>query len=191
MSHRFVRFLGVGGLNTLFGFAVYTLFALTELSTFMVLMVSNLAGITFNFFTTGGLVFRDLGLARVPRFLISYVVIFIINLKLIEWLAPLYGGRIWAMAIIVLPIALLSYFIQAWFVFGDKLSSMRNLVHQHLPLLLIAKPTIAKREIVIILLIVAIFAAAFCNFQLMTTSLYHLDTAFLMETLASLKKTVK
>ena len=118
MSHRFVKFLGVGGLNTLFGFAVYTLFALTELSTFMVLIVSTLAAITFNFFTTGGLVFRDLGLARVPRFLISYVVIFVINLKLIEWFSPLYGGRIWAMTIIVLPMALLSYFIQAWFVFG-------------------------------------------------------------------------
>ena len=117
MSHRFVKFLGVGGLNTLFGFAVYTLFALTELSTFMVLIVSTLASITFNFFTMGGLVFRELGLVRVPRFLISYAVIFIINLELIERLSPVYGGRIWAMAIIVLPMALLSYFIQAWFVF--------------------------------------------------------------------------
>ncbi len=100
MSYPFFKFLGVGGLNTLSGFAIYTLFALTELSTFMVLMVSNIAGITFNFFTTGGLAFRDLGLARVPRFLMSYAVIFAINLKLIEWLAPLYGGRVWAMAII-------------------------------------------------------------------------------------------
>ena len=117
MSHRFVKFLCVGGFNTLFGFGVYTLFALTELSTVIVLIVSNIASITFNFFTTGGLVFRDLGLARVPRFLMSYAVIFVINLKLIEWLAPLYGGRIWAMAIIVLPMAILSYLIQAWFVF--------------------------------------------------------------------------
>jgi putative flippase GtrA len=126
MSHRFVKFLGVGGLNTLFGFAVYTLFALTELSTFMVLIVSTLAAITFNFFTTGGLVFRDLGLARVPRFLISYAVIFVINLKLIEWVSPLYGGRILAMAIIVLPMALISYFIQAWFVFRVRMNALDN-----------------------------------------------------------------
>jgi len=81
MSHRFVKFLGVGGLNTLFGFAVYTLFALTVLSTFMVLIASTLAAIIFNFFTTGGLVFRELGLVRIPRFLISYGVIFVINLE--------------------------------------------------------------------------------------------------------------
>ena len=191
MSHRFVKFLGVGGLNTLFGFAVYALFALTELSTFMVLLVSNIAGITFNFFTTGGFVFRDLGLARVPRFLISYGAIFVINLKLLEWLAPLYGGRIWAMAIIVLPMALLSYFIQAWFVFGDKLSSIRNIVHQHLPLLLTAKPTIVRRELVIILLVSAILAAAFCNFQRVTSLFHYLDMTFLIETLTSIKEIIK
>jgi putative flippase GtrA len=117
MSYRFVKFLGVGGLNTLFGFAVYTIFALTSLPTLTVLIISNLAAITFNFFTTGGLVFDDLRMSRVPRFLISYVVILIINLELIESLSPFIGGRIWTMAIIVFPMALFSYFIQKWFVF--------------------------------------------------------------------------
>lgn len=120
MANRFVRFLFVGGLNTLFGFAVYSLFALSDLSTLVVLIASNLAGIAFNFVTTGGLVFRDMSLARVPRFLICYGVIFVIYLALIEWLSPVTGGRIWAMAIIVLPMAVLTYFIQSWFVFGDK-----------------------------------------------------------------------
>lgn len=118
MSNRFVRFLFVGGLNTLFGFAVYSLFALSDLSTWVVLIASNLAGIAFNYVTTGGLVFRDMSLGRVPRFLICYGVIFAIYLTLIEWLSPITGGRIWAMAIIVLPMAVLTYFTQTWFVFG-------------------------------------------------------------------------
>ena len=118
MLSRFLRFLLAGGLNTLFGFAVYSLFALSDLSTWMVLIASNLAGIAFNFVTTGGLVFRDMSLTRVPRFLICYGVIFVIYLVLIEWLSPVTGGRIWAMTIIVLPMAVLTYFIQAWFVFG-------------------------------------------------------------------------
>lgn len=113
-----MRFLLAGGLNTLFGFAVYSLFALSDLSTWMVLIASNLAGIAFNFVTTGGLVFRDMSLTRVPRFLICYGVIFVIYLVLIQWLSPIWGGRIWAMTIIVLPMAALTYFIQAWFVFG-------------------------------------------------------------------------
>ena len=52
MLSRFLRFLLAGGLNTLFGFAVYSLFALSDLSTWMVLIASNLAGIAFNFVTT-------------------------------------------------------------------------------------------------------------------------------------------
>lgn len=120
LSNRFARFLIVGGLNTLFGFAVYSVLALSDLSTWVILIVSNVAGIAFNFFTTGGLVFRDISLFRLPRFLICYGLIFVIYLMLIEWLSPICGGRIWAMTIIVLPMAILTYFIQAWFVFGIR-----------------------------------------------------------------------
>jgi len=120
LSNRFLRFLFVGGLNTMFGFAVYSLLALSELSTWIVLIIANMAAIAFNFVTTGGLVFRDMSLSRIPRFLLSYGVIFLIYLLLIQWLSPLFGGRIWAMTIIVLPMALLTYFIQSWFVFEVK-----------------------------------------------------------------------
>lgn len=120
MSIRFVRFLLVGGLNTLFGFAVYSLLALSDLSTWLILIVSMVTGIAFNFFTTGGLVFRDMSLARVPRFLICYGIIFVINLVLIQWLSPIWGGRIWVMTIIVLPMAVLSYVLQSWFVLGIR-----------------------------------------------------------------------
>jgi putative flippase GtrA len=118
MSSRFGRFLFAGGLNTLFGFTVYSILALTDLSTWSVLIASNMAGILFNFITTGGLVFRNLSLSRVPRFLICYGVIFLVYLMLIELLSPLAGGRIWAMAFIVIPMAVLTYFMQSWFVFG-------------------------------------------------------------------------
>ena len=117
ISTRFVRFLGVGGLNTLFGFAVYSLLCLSDLSTWMVLIVSNSAGMIFNFITTGGLVFNDMSLARVPRFLFFYGVAFVIQLGLIQMLSPVCGGRILAMAIIILPMATLTYFMQAYFVF--------------------------------------------------------------------------
>jgi putative flippase GtrA len=119
MQNRFARFILVGGLNALFGFAIYSLLALTHLSTWIVLIVSNMAGITFNFFTTGGLVFRNISPSRVPRFLVCYGVIFAIYLQLIRWLSPLLGGRIWAMAVIIAPMALLTYFLQSWFVFRD------------------------------------------------------------------------
>jgi len=117
-THRFVRFLFVGGLNALFGFSVYTLFAFSPLPTWIVLIISNVAGISFNFFTTGSLVFRDLSAAKIPRFVLSYAIVFFISLELIRWLSPLVGGRVGAMAVIILPIAVLTYCMQLWFVFG-------------------------------------------------------------------------
>ena len=126
LVNRFVRFLFVGGLNTLFGFAIYSLLALSELSTWLVLIASNLAGIAFNFITTGGLVFRDASPSRIPRFIISYGIIFVIYLLLIQWLSPVCGGRIWAMTIIVLPMAILTYFIQSWFVFGVSVLNLKQ-----------------------------------------------------------------
>jgi hypothetical protein len=49
--------------------------------------------------------------------------------------------------------------------------------------------SISNRERIVVFLFFAIFAAAFCNFQLVTALFHHLDAAFLMETLASIKKT--
>ena len=114
---RFGKFLLVGGLNTLFGFVAYSLLALTNLPTWAVLIASNIAGMVFNFFTTGGLVFRDLGANRMPRFILCYVLVFLIYLGLLQSFSSILGGRISTMAIIVLPMAALTYFIQSRFVF--------------------------------------------------------------------------
>lgn len=120
-KQQIFRFLVVGALNTLFGFVVYTLFALTPLPTWLVLIAANIITLSFNFATTGGLVFRQAKLRLIPRFLVGYGVVFCIYLGLIHILSPLVGGRIWAMAIIVLPVAALTYVIQLLFVFvGPK-----------------------------------------------------------------------
>jgi putative flippase GtrA len=118
-QHRFLKFLVVGGINTLFGFITYSALAFSDLSTFIVLLISTFVGISFNIFTTGGLVFRDLSFHRIPRFIIIAIVIFLSNLELIKCLSPLYVGRIEAMAIIIVPMTILNYFLLVWFVYKD------------------------------------------------------------------------
>ena len=56
-------------------------------------------------------------------------------------------------------------------------------------LILASASTISNSERIVAFLLFAIFAAAFCHFQLVTAFFHQLDTAFLMETLASIKKT--
>ncbi|MGT2495245.1 GtrA family protein [Cupriavidus basilensis] len=55
---RFPRFLAVGVLNMLFGFCAYSAHAsIWDSPTWAALIGGNIAGIAFNFVTTGGLVF--------------------------------------------------------------------------------------------------------------------------------------
>ena len=104
-------------MNTLFGFCIYAAFALTSLPTWSILIATNVITLSFNFVTTGGLVFRQINIRLIPRFLIAYGAVLSIYLGLIHILAPWVGGRIWAMAIIVLPVAALTYIIQSLLVF--------------------------------------------------------------------------
>jgi len=120
IKNSFCRFVIVGLLNSIFGFVVFTIFALTSLSTWKVLLISNLIGILFNFFTIGNFVFNEAKISQVPKFLISYLAIYLTYLGLITYLEPIFGNRIIAMGIIVVPIAILTYLIQRFFVYKYK-----------------------------------------------------------------------
>lgn len=117
---RFIRFLIAGGVNTLFGFSVYSVCIVAGIALWLALLVGMLAGTVFNFFTTGGYVFRELSLARFPRFVICYLVVYGINLGLLEFLSMWFSDKILPQAIITFPMAVLSYFLMVKFVFSRK-----------------------------------------------------------------------
>ena len=117
---RFMRFLVAGGVNTLFGFAVYSICIVVGMPVWLALLVGMLAGTVFNFFTTGGYVFRELTLHRFIRFAICYLSIYVINFMLIELISIWLSSKILSQAIITFPLALLSYFLMARFVFSSK-----------------------------------------------------------------------
>ncbi len=116
-SNRYMRFLVAGGLNTLFGFAVYSAAILMGAPIWLALLVGMLAGTGFNFITTGGYVFRDLSLSRFPRFVICYLFTYLVNLGLIGLLSTWLGNPILSQAAITIPMAFLAYLIMARFVF--------------------------------------------------------------------------
>jgi putative flippase GtrA len=115
---RFVRFLAAGALNTLFGFAVYSVSILLGSPVWTALLIANIAGVAFNFVTTGGYAFRSLLMRRFPRFAAAYLGLYLLNWKLIDWLANWVPGAIVAQAILTVPLALVSYFVMARFVFA-------------------------------------------------------------------------
>ena len=72
-KNRFMRFLVAGGVNTLFGFAVYSFCIIAGCVVWLALLAGMLSGTVFNFFTTGGYVFRELSPRLLPRFIFSYL----------------------------------------------------------------------------------------------------------------------
>ncbi|MGZ3762929.1 MAG: GtrA family protein [Mucilaginibacter sp.] len=106
-----------GGINTFFSFSVYSMAIFAQTTTALALLIAMLSGTVFNFFTTGGYVFRDLSPVRFPSFLISYVLIYAINLQLLNALSVFVNNKIICQAIAAGPMALLSYFLMSKIVF--------------------------------------------------------------------------
>jgi putative flippase GtrA len=75
------------------------------------------AGVLFNFVTYGAYAFRDLTLARSPRFVLAYAAVYTLNLALLTAMAALQIDRIGAQAILTVPLAILSYILMKRFVF--------------------------------------------------------------------------
>jgi putative flippase GtrA len=121
-THRetrlFIRFIGVGVLNTLFGYACFALFLRAGLHYAVALLGATIAGIGFNFKSTGTLVFRSHDNRRIVRFVLAYCLAYGVNvmllklLSLTDWPAYLTG------ALSMPPVALLSFLLMRRYVFA-------------------------------------------------------------------------
>jgi putative flippase GtrA len=121
---RSVRFFVMGCLNTLFGFITYSLAIWFWGEIWLALLISNVTGVACNFLTMGGVVFRDLGFARLPRFVLVYLGVYLVNWVVIILLTTFIGASmILAQAGLVVPMALMSYVLLSNYVFRRDLPS--------------------------------------------------------------------
>jgi putative flippase GtrA len=117
-SIQFLRFLIVGGLNTVFGYTVFAVFILFNLHYVLAALLGQICGILFNFKTTGALVFKNRENRLIFRFFGVYGVTYLITIGLLK-IFDYYGiGSLVAGAIILLPIAFLSFLLNKRFVFN-------------------------------------------------------------------------
>lgn len=119
-SIRFVRFLFVGGLNTLFSYVIYAILILLNVHYTLATLISTILGIIFNFFTTGSIVFRNRKLSLMLRFFLVYGFTYLVNILLLSFFETKKVDMLIAGAIVTLPVALLSYFLNAKLVFRES-----------------------------------------------------------------------
>ncbi len=116
-SARFIRFLWVGGLNTLFGYAVFLTCLWLGMHYALSAGISTVLGVLFNFRSTGKLVFGKQDVRLLPLFVGVYVVVYLVNVSGLTTLLN-FGVPEWAGGLImILPCAILSYVLNLRCVF--------------------------------------------------------------------------
>ena len=118
-SIRFFRFLVVGGINTLFGYAIYSIFILLHTHYAIASLLATICGVIFNFFTTGRIVFHNKNSSLIFRFFLVYGITYLVNLFALSRFDAAGFNMLAAGAIMVLPLAVLSYFLNKKLVFQE------------------------------------------------------------------------
>jgi putative flippase GtrA len=111
------RFLLVGGLNTVFGYTVFAVLILLHLHYVWAALLGQICGVLFNFKTTGTIVFKNKDNHLIFQFVGVYLVTYLITIALLKILDYYGVSSLAAGAIVILPVALLAYFLNKKFVF--------------------------------------------------------------------------
>jgi putative flippase GtrA len=114
---RFVRFLAVGVLNTGFGYGCYSVLVLIGLPLWLCVAGSTVLAIFFNFASYGRIVFDSSSGRALPRFLLGYGLIGLLNYLLLAGLGALGLGPLPAQALLLPVLAVAGYTTMRFFVF--------------------------------------------------------------------------
>lgn len=81
---RFSKFVCTGLLNTAIGYALYATTIVAGVKPSLALALATAIGATCNYFTTGWMVFSETRLHHLPRFLLVYAGIYVLNVAILE-----------------------------------------------------------------------------------------------------------
>jgi putative flippase GtrA len=114
---RFLRFLLVAALNTVFGYSLFAGLILLGIHYPLAAAIATVLGILFNFQTTGRLVFERHDLVLIVRFFAVYGISYVVGVALLSW-ADHHGIPVLvAAAVLAVPMGFFSYSLQRLLVF--------------------------------------------------------------------------
>ena len=116
---RFLRFLVIGGVNTVFGYSVFAILILLNLHYTLSLLIAQVLGVLFNFNTTGRIVFDNKSHRQLFRFFGVYCITYILNVFALCELEKLNVNMLIAGFLMMFVMAVLSYRLNKRFVFNS------------------------------------------------------------------------
>lgn len=116
-AKQFIRFWIVGGVNTAFSYSLYACFLFLGLPYPLANLLAFVVGVVFSFMTQSRLVFSCKKNGYFPRFLLAWVGVWIVNVCLIGLILKIDYDEYAAGAMALIPVTLLSFCVQKFFVF--------------------------------------------------------------------------
>lgn len=119
-KNQFLRFLFIGGINTLFGYGIFAVFIFFKFHYSLAVLFSTIIGVLFNFKTLGVFVFKSHDNRKIIGFVMVYVVTYFINVGLMYCLTKIGISAYFAGMIAVFPVAITGFVLNKLFVFSFK-----------------------------------------------------------------------
>lgn len=120
LTGKFAKFLLVGGLNTMLNYGIYALLIYLGLSYSLATTVAFVAGLVINFKTQGRFVFNYSSNRPFFVYVASWLGIYAVNLWLLSLLIAQGVDSYLAGALMIPPIAVLSFVVLKFVVFREK-----------------------------------------------------------------------
>lgn len=113
---RLLRYYQAGIVNTAFGYALYASFVAIGFNMYVAQITAHVIGVVFNYFTYSRYAFRDAQPSK-SRFILSYVVNYLLGLATLATVAQFIRSPYLAGAVTMVSVSLANYFILKHFVF--------------------------------------------------------------------------
>lgn len=120
-TKRITKFLGVGVLNTLFGYGIYAGLVFIGIPLLAALFAATVLGVIFNYFSFGRMVFKAKGGWFVfGKFIVAYTVVYLVNAVLLSILTEEgYLNAYFAQAVCILPSVVMSWLLMNHWVYKN------------------------------------------------------------------------
>lgn len=120
LNKQIIKFLIVGGANTLFGYGLFAFFLWLNFHYSVAVLLATVLGVVFNFFTIGRVVFGSQERHLFLRFIMVYGIVYLFNV-LGLWIfeqnaVNLYLGGM----MLIIPLAMISFLLNKYFVFNSN-----------------------------------------------------------------------
>jgi len=116
-NKKFILFLCVGLLNTLFGYSIFAFFLWIGVHFTISALISTIAGILFNFTTFGRIVFKNNSYSNLPKFVFIYALNYFLGVGVLYYCDQLDYNLYFVQAILLMPTAVLRYLLMKYFVY--------------------------------------------------------------------------